>query len=168
MLRRTVELFSVSFETFNAFLGLISEARLSDTPGVHQKRLQSVKRSRARQNSVTGERSSATGDSAERAVESEAQEQLVKLRATTSELEQENLALREEIKKLREEEKPHPNLELRENVYWLMTDSERTGPFCPRCYSEHQRLARLLDGARFVAKTRWICPVCNHVFDSET
>ena len=96
------------------------------------------------------------------------QEQISKLRETTLELQEENLALREEIKKLREKEKPQTNLELSENVYWLLSDNERTGPFCPRCYSEHHRLATLLDGARFVGKTRWICPVCNRVFDSET
>ena len=127
-----------------------------------------MKRARARQNPLLAEQSSHLDNASQMAsAESEAQEQLVKLRATASELEQENFALREEIKKLREEENAQPNLILRENVYWLMTDSERTGPFCPYCYSEHQRLATLLDGARFVAKTRWICPVCNHVFDAE-
>ena len=107
-------------------------------------------------------------DSWKKASKSEAQEQLMKLREATLELEKENLALREEIKKLREEEKPQTNLELSENVYWLLSDNERTGPFCPRCYSENHRLATLLDGARFVGKTRWICPVCNRVFDSES
>jgi len=92
----------------------------------------------------------------------------MRLRETTLELEHENLALREEIKRLRGEEKPQTNLEFFENVYWLLSDSERLGPFCPRCYNAHQRLATLLDGSHFVAKTRWICPVCNHVFDSET
>jgi hypothetical protein len=114
------------------------------------------------------ERSSRIENSSDETAKSETQEQLTRLHETTLELEQENLALREEIKRLREEEKPQTNLELHENVYWMLTDSEREGPFCPRCYSEHQRLATLLDGRRFVAKTRWICPVCNHVFDSET
>lgn len=105
------------------------------------------------------------------------QEEISKLRETTLELQEENLALREEIKRLRDEkevqEKEMPtkeapsDLELSENVYWLLKNSERQGPFCPRCYSEHQRLSTLLDGARFVGKTRWICPVCNRVFDSE-
>jgi hypothetical protein len=103
-----------------------------------------------------------------KAAESETQEQIVKLREATVELQQENLALREEVKKLREDKSLETSLEFSENVYWLLTGSERTGPFCPRCYSEHQRLATLLDGTRFVAKTRWICPVCNHVFDSDT
>ncbi len=102
-----------------------------------------------------------------KAGEPETQEQILKLRETTLELQQENLALRDEIKRLREQKEPQTNLEFSENVCWLLIDHERTGPFCPRCYSEHHRLATLLDGRRFVAKTRWICPVCNHVFDSE-
>ena len=114
------------------------------------------------------EHSSDIDNSPQEAANSETQEQLVKLRETTHELEQQNLALREEIKRLREEEKRKPNLELSENVYWLRSDSERTGPFCPRCYTEHHRLTTLLDGTRFAGKTRWICPVCNRVFDSET
>ena len=92
----------------------------------------------------------------------------MQLRETALELEQENLVLRDEIKKLREEKATEPNLELCENVYWLLTNSERVGPFCPRCYNEHHRLATLLDGTRFVAKRRWICPICNHVFDADS
>jgi len=96
------------------------------------------------------------------------QEEITELRKAALELQEENFALREEVKKLREDKSLETSLEFSENVYWLLTGSERTGPFCPRCYSEHQRLATLLDGTRFVAKTRWICPVCNHVFDSDT
>ena len=110
-------------------------------------------------------------DSAKLATKWETQEQLTKLREITLGLEQENLALREEIQRLREEEKPQAtesNLEFAENVYWLLQDNQRVGPFCPHCYSERHRLATLLNGARFVAKTRWICPDCNRVFDSET
>jgi len=127
-----------------------------------------VKRTQARRKSVMNESSAELDNSAPEAAESERQEQLVKLRETTQELEQENLALREEIKRLREEEQPQPSLEFSENVYWLLSDSKREGPFCPRCYTEHHRLATLLDGSHFVGKTRWICPVCNRVFDSET
>ena len=96
---------------------------------------------------------------------SETHQQLTKLREKATELEQENIALREELKRLREEKAAPTKLEFRENVYWLRTDSERTGPFCPRCYTQHQHLTTLLDGTRFVGKTRWICPICNHVFE---
>ena len=96
---------------------------------------------------------------------SETQEQLTKLRETATELEEENVALREEVKRLREEKADPTKLEFRENVYWLLTDTERRGPFCPRCYTEHHQLTTLLDGTRFAGKTRWICPACNHVFE---
>ncbi|HST31872.1 MAG TPA: hypothetical protein VLK27_13655 [Chthoniobacterales bacterium] len=127
-----------------------------------------MKRTRSHQKSIITERLFQIDDSAEKAAKLEMREKLMKLRETTLELEQENLALREEIKRLRESEKPQESLQLCENVYWLLSDSERVGPFCPHCYTKHRRLASLLDATRFVAKTRWICPVCNHVFDSET
>lgn len=117
---------------------------------------------------MTGARSrSRIAKLSEEAEPSETQQQLTKLRETATELEQENVALREELKRLREEKAAPTKLEFSENVYWLITNTERSGPFCPRCYTEHHHLTTLLDGTRFVGKTRWICPVCNHVFDSE-
>jgi hypothetical protein len=95
----------------------------------------------------------------------EAEKQILKLREAALELQEENLALREEIKKLREEKNIGVSLELSEGVYWRLEGGERVGPFCPSCYDEHHRLAELLDGSRYVAKTRWICLVCNRVFD---
>ena len=95
----------------------------------------------------------------------ESQEQIAKLREAALELKEENLALREEIKRLRDQKSPPTRLEFSESVYWLLTDSERTGPFCPQCYTQQHHLTTLLDGTRFVGKTRWICPVCNHVFE---
>ena len=117
---------------------------------------------------MTDPSNSRIAESLKKGSRSQTREEIVKLREAALELEEENLALREEIKKLREEKGTETNLEFRENVYWLHTDSELVGPFCPRCYTEHHRLATLLDGTRFVAKTRWICPVCNHVFDSNS
>ena len=134
-------------------------------------RLPNVKRNHARQRRVVTEGLGGLDNFPKERSDSETQQQLSKLREATVELKQENVALREEIKRLRKEESaplaPN-NLEFSENVYWLLEDNHRLGPFCPHCYSERQRLATLLNGARFVGKTRWICPVCNHVFDSET
>jgi hypothetical protein len=112
--------------------------------------------------------SSSAAKSSKKPTNLEKQEQVMRLREAASELQEENRILREEVQRLREEKATPTNLELYENVYWVQTNSERVGPFCPLCYTEHQRLSALLDGKRFVAKTRWICPVCNHVFDSDT
>ena len=134
-------------------------------------RLPNVKRNHARQRRVVTDGSAGLDNSPNEGANSETQEQLSKLREATVELKEENVALREEIKRLRKEEAAPlapSNLEFSENVYWLREDNHRLGPFCPHCYSERQRLATLLNGARFVGKTRWICPICNHVFDSET
>ena len=117
---------------------------------------------------MTGVRSrSRVPKSSQEAAPSENQEQVTKLRETATELAQENLALREEIQRLREKKETPTNLEFSDNVYWLLTDRERMGPFCPQCYTADQRLATLLDGSRFVGKTRWICSLCNRVFDSD-
>jgi len=96
---------------------------------------------------------------------SEAEDQILKLREAALELQEENLALREEIKKLREEKNTGASLELSEGIYWGLEGGERVGPFCPHCYDKDHQLAQLLDGTRYVAKTRWICRVCNRVFD---
>src|SRR5713226_2711754 len=96
---------------------------------------------------------------------SEAEEQILKLCQAALDLQEENLALRDEIKQLREEKTIGVSLELSEGAYWRLEDGERVGPFCPYCYDAHHRLAQLLDGSRYVAKTRWICRECNRVYD---
>jgi hypothetical protein len=94
-----------------------------------------------------------------------AEKRILKLREAALDLQEENLALREEIKKLRNEKSARASLEFSDGVYWRLEGDERVGPFCPRCYDEHHQLSELLDGSRYVGKTRWICTVCNRVFD---
>lgn len=95
----------------------------------------------------------------------EAERKILKLREAALDLQEENLALREEIKNLREQKSGRVELEFVDGVYWRLEGGERVGPFCPRCYAEDRHLSELLDGSRYVAKTRWICTVCNRVFD---
>ena len=95
----------------------------------------------------------------------EAAKQILKLREAALDLQEENLALREEIQKLRDEKNNRGSVELSAGVYWRIEGSEQVGPFCPRCYNEDRQLSQLLDGSRYVAKTRWICTVCHRVFD---
>ena len=95
----------------------------------------------------------------------EAQERIAKLHETMLELKEENLALREEIEKLRQPQNRGPSLELSDGVYWRVEGGERTGAVCPRCYEEQGSLVNLLDGSRYAGKARWICTVCNRVFD---
>ena len=93
------------------------------------------------------------------------EEQILKLREAARQLQQENSALREEIKELQEEKRIEPKIELADGVYWRLEGKERVGPFCPSCYHEYQQFVELLDGSRYVARTRWICIACNRVFD---
>jgi hypothetical protein len=94
-----------------------------------------------------------------------AEKQITKLREIALHLDEENLALREEIEQLRRDKSRGPSLELSDGVYWRVEGGERTGPVCPRCYEEHRSLVNLLDGSRYAGKARWICTVCNRVFD---
>lgn len=94
-----------------------------------------------------------------------AEKQILKLSEVALNLQEENLALREEIEKLRGGRRVGPGLEFSDGVYWLLEGDERVGPYCPRCYDEQQQLVELLDGSRYVGKTRWICTGCNRVFD---
>lgn len=95
----------------------------------------------------------------------EAQEQIMKLREAALELQEENLALREELRKLREERQLAESLEFAQGVYWRMKDGQQTGPFCPRCYDEHHKLIRLHSGLDRMARTKWLCLVCENTFD---
>jgi len=95
----------------------------------------------------------------------EAQEQIMKLREAALELQEENLSLREEIKKLREERDLANNLEFAEEVYWLLKNGERTGPYCPSCYDQHHKLTRLHNGKTRMADTKWLCLICQNTFD---
>ena len=93
---------------------------------------------------------------------------LPKLRESceAAQLQQENSALREEIKELKAEKRIGPKIELADGVYWRLEGKERVGPFCPSCYHEYRQFVGLLDGSRYVAQTRWICTACNRVFGS--
>jgi hypothetical protein len=89
----------------------------------------------------------------------------MKLREAAIELQEGNLAPREENKKLREEKEIAANVEFVDHVYWLRKGEERVGPFCSCCYDEHHRLSRLHDGRRYTTETRWVCLVCNRPYE---
>jgi hypothetical protein len=95
----------------------------------------------------------------------EAEKKILMLCETALSLQEENAALREEVTKLRRDKGSNINLEFSGNVYWLLEQGEKRGPFCPHCYDVGRQLSELLDGSRYVGKTRWICMVCNRVFD---
>jgi hypothetical protein len=73
----------------------------------------------------------------------------------------ENHSLTERIRRLErdaESSREIGQLNFDGQVYWTGEPSAATGPFCPRCKDEHQRLARMTDrGNGFTC-----CTVCSH------
>jgi hypothetical protein len=66
----------------------------------------------------------------------------------------------EQIRQLQEELKVKGNLVFEHPYYWLETEEERKGPFCPSCKCDKGKLSDLLEDRR----GRWRCCVCGKVF----
>ena len=74
----------------------------------------------------------------------EVQEKLMRLREEALELQEENLALRSQVKELQDALETDQNLIWDGTVYWLeLTDGDRDGPFCQKCYDSGKTLIRL-------------------------
>ena len=95
----------------------------------------------------------------------EAQEQIMKLREAALVIQEENLSLREGLAKLRAQVETDKTMVFERTLYWRVKDGVKEGPFCSRCYDEHQRLARLHNGRGYVGDCNWICLVCNTPVD---
>ena len=97
----------------------------------------------------------------------EAQEKIMELRTGALEIQEENLKLRERVKKLESELALATDLifEPVHGLYWMRKpDGSQDGPFCVICYDQHQRLARLHDGRQRAAQSRWLCMICKNTF----
>jgi len=98
----------------------------------------------------------------------EAQEKIIALREGALELQEENLKLRERVRQLEGELSLARDFifDLEAGVYWRSEpDGSREGPFCAVCHDEHKRVARLHDGRKRVAQSRWLCMVCSNTFE---
>lgn len=88
----------------------------------------------------------------------EAQEQIMALREGALELQEENQALKERLSELEEELKLSGEMEFDGSVYWRVTENERHGPYCPRCYDADTKLIRLQDWG-----DAWNCFQCKNL-----
>ena len=87
----------------------------------------------------------------------EAQEKIMELRVGALPLQEENLALREQVKALEDTLAVSQNMTFRESVYWQEGDAN---PFCPRCWEDERKAIHLQgDDVREFPN----CPVCNYV-----
>ena len=79
----------------------------------------------------------------------EAQEKIMELREGALELQEENTALKTQVRELEEKLKIQGQLEFVEGVYWLWEEDEagdftiKTGPYCQHCYDDEMKLIRL-------------------------
>ena len=98
----------------------------------------------------------------------EAQEKIMELREGALGLQEDNLKLRERVKQLESELTLARDFtfEAETGLYWLLKpDGSRDGPFCAVCHDEHKRIARLHDGRKRGAQTRWLCMICSNTFE---
>jgi hypothetical protein len=68
--------------------------------------------------------------------------------------------LEEENKSLKDKLKNKGNVTFSDGVYWLIIDSEKNRPFCPRCFEKNQELITLNMG--FAPP---FCPECKNNYD---
>lgn len=99
--------------------------------------------------------------------------QFDKARATLKEIQETYLTLNEDNAKLRNqvhylEELLYisRNLIFDGDAYWLISEGQKQGPFCPNCYHENGSLIRLrVEGLNgfdvHYDKERWVCSHCN-------
>ncbi len=91
----------------------------------------------------------------------EAQEKIMELREAALEFQEENIRLRERVKKIEGELKIKGNVEYIKSSYWLNNEgAAKQGPYCQRCYDVDQILVRLQDW-----DDQWMCKGCDKTFD---
>lgn len=92
----------------------------------------------------------------------EAQEQIMNLREAVTALQEENLSLKQEIIKVKEELEIKSKLVWDGHVYWIGTGN-KDGPYCHNCYDTKRILVHLrpdeLNGS-----SMWFCSSCKTYF----
>lgn len=90
----------------------------------------------------------------------EAQAKILDWRAEAIRLKEENLGLKDRIKKLEDKLSIEENLDYVAPYYWLKTEEGKDGPFCQHCRDKHNKLIRLQERKKGV----WVCEACQKVF----
>ncbi len=85
----------------------------------------------------------------------DAQKQILALREAALEIQEENVELKEKVRRFEEELKGR--LVFEKGVYYLKEDGSKEGPYCQRCYDKDTKLVRLQDDG-----DHWFCYGCSH------
>jgi hypothetical protein len=94
-----------------------------------------------------------------------AREKIMELREAAILLQEENLALRQQLSELALGKPPRANLHFEKGVYWAETSPDhggRQGPFCQACYDKENRLVHL--HRNLAPGGGWFCAVCRNNF----
>jgi len=91
----------------------------------------------------------------------EAQEKIMNLRQAVIELQDENLMIKQENIKLKEELSVKDKLVWDGSVYWL-GDERKEGPFCHHCYDTKKLMVHLQEDSK-----TWWCTSCKTDFEKK-
>lgn len=96
----------------------------------------------------------------------QAKEKILELREAALGLQEENLALKQELKEFEHGFNLPPKMVYDKGLYWLRAsdedDESREGPFCQACYDKDKKIVRL---HRITAPGGgWFCAVCRNQF----
>ena len=95
----------------------------------------------------------------------ELQEKLMRMREEAIDLQEENVSLRKRVSELEDALRLQTNLSFDGAIYWkTLSDTERDGPYCQRCYDVERKAIRL----QYSSYTRpdgfyqvvWTCTAC--------
>lgn len=88
----------------------------------------------------------------------EAQEKIMELREGALELQEQNIALTEQVAQLEAALQLQGEMIFKRTVYWRECEgAEPVGPFCSTCYDNEGKTIRLHDW-----DDSWFCRVCNN------
>jgi hypothetical protein len=91
----------------------------------------------------------------------EAIEKLLDLRTMMADIRDENLALKETVKKLEASLEEKTKLVYEAPFYWMIEDGNKDGPFCQQCSDSSKITIRLqLEGNDY-----WTCRTCKQAYN---
>ncbi len=94
----------------------------------------------------------------------DAQERIMELRQAMLDLQEENLALKEELREANQQ-LAVPALVIDRGVYWVQLEGDsRDGPFCPLCADGAGKRIRLREAGTFSTPHQWGCDMCSSLY----
>ena len=96
----------------------------------------------------------------------EAQEKIMELRQAALDLQEENIALRQQLRQLEQERDRDLSITKREAAYWTGDGTDpRHGPYCTHCYDVDRKLVLMPPLDAYAGLSFWRCPHCKTDYD---